>query len=206
MIYSCGYWADAPTLEEAQEAKLDLVFGKLGLRAGQRVLDVGCGWGSALKHAAERHGVSGTGVTISTERAEHAPASCAGLPVSILLEDYRRRSGAWDRACSIGMFEHVGRKNYRRFMETVHRCLRPDGRVPAAYDRVARRRHQSRRPVDRAIHLPELHHSDAARRHGRDRWSGRDRRLAAHRCALRPHVDGVAGPVRASLGGTPRAA
>lgn len=132
LVYSCGYWRQANDLDTAQEAKLDLVCRKLGLRPGQRVLDIGCGWGEALKFAAERYGVAGVGVTISREQAEYARALCAGLPVEIRLQDYRALDERFDHAFSIGMFEHVGLKNYRTYFEVARRCLaggdgRPDG-------------------------------------------------------------------------------
>jgi cyclopropane-fatty-acyl-phospholipid synthase len=137
LVYSCGYWREAAavdgmTLDDAQEAKLDLVCRKLGLRPGMRVLDIGCGWGEALKFAAERYGVSGVGVTISREQADYARALCAGLPVEIRLQDYHRlgdggEDDRFDRIFSIGMFEHVGAKNYRAYFEVVRRCLKaPD--------------------------------------------------------------------------------
>jgi cyclopropane-fatty-acyl-phospholipid synthase len=128
MIYSCAYWESATTLEEAQRAKLELVFKKLDLKAGQRVLDIGCGWGGALQLAASEYDIEGVGVTVSHEQAEYARRMCAELPVAILLEDYRDLQTTFDRIFSIGMFEHVGAKNYRTYMETVHRCLRPEGR------------------------------------------------------------------------------
>ncbi|HEV7357865.1 MAG TPA: cyclopropane fatty acyl phospholipid synthase [Steroidobacteraceae bacterium] len=128
MIYSCGYWENANTLEEAQRAKLDLVFRKLALQPGQRVLDVGCGWGGALEYAAREYGVEGVGVTISREQADYARKRCAGLPIEIRLEDYRETRGDFDHIYSIGMFEHVGPKNYRTYMQTMRRCLRPGGR------------------------------------------------------------------------------
>ncbi|HEX3950209.1 MAG TPA: cyclopropane fatty acyl phospholipid synthase [Steroidobacteraceae bacterium] len=128
MIYSCAYWESAGTLEEAQRAKLDLVFRKLALKPGQRVLDVGCGWGGALEYAAKEYGVEGVGVTISREQADYARKRCAGLPIEIRLEDYRATRGDFDHIYSIGMFEHVGPKNYRTYMQTVRRCLRPGGR------------------------------------------------------------------------------
>ncbi len=128
MIYSCGYWENANTLEEAQRAKLDLVFRKLALQPGQRVLDVGCGWGGALEYAAREYGVEGVGITISREQADYARKRCAGLPIEIRLEDYREIRGDFDHIYSIGMFEHVGPKNYRTYMQTMRRCLRPDGR------------------------------------------------------------------------------
>jgi cyclopropane-fatty-acyl-phospholipid synthase len=128
MIYSCGYWESAQTLDDAQEAKLELVFRKLDLQRGQRVLDIGCGWGGALRFAAERYGVSGVGITISKAQAEHATAVVAGLPVEIRLQDYRNLDEPYDDIFSIGMFEHVGPKNYRTYMEIVRRCLRSGGR------------------------------------------------------------------------------
>ena len=131
LVYSCGYWRTADDMDAAQEAKLDLVCRKLGLRPGMRVLDIGCGWGEALKFAAERYGVTGVGVTISREQAEYARRLCTGLPVEIRLQDYHDLNGAsedsrFDRIFSIGMFEHVGVKNYRTYMEVAHRCLRDD--------------------------------------------------------------------------------
>ncbi len=126
LVYSCGYWRDAQDLDAAQEAKLELVCRKLRLRPGLRVLDVGCGWGEALKFAAERHGVRGVGVTISAEQAAYARGLCAGLPVEIRLQDYRQiEPRAFDRVLSIGMFEHVGARNYATFFEVVRRSLDP---------------------------------------------------------------------------------
>jgi cyclopropane-fatty-acyl-phospholipid synthase len=131
LVYSCGYWNKATTLDDAQEAKLDLIFAKLGLEPGMRVLDIGCGWGEALKRAAERHGVSGVGVTISQEQAEYARSLCEGLPIDIRLVDYRQMledgSERFDRVFSIGMFEHVGVKNYRTYFEVARRCTSEDG-------------------------------------------------------------------------------
>ena len=127
MVYSCAYWRDAADLDAAQEAKLDLVCRKLHLEPGMSLLDVGCGWGSLARFAAERYGVRVTGVTISREQAELAQARCAGLPVEILLQDYRDVDGRFDRIASIGMFEHVGRKNYGVYFATLRRALRPGG-------------------------------------------------------------------------------
>ncbi|MGC4029810.1 MAG: cyclopropane fatty acyl phospholipid synthase [Steroidobacteraceae bacterium] len=128
MIYSCAYWVNASTLDAAQEAKLDLVFDKLQLQGGQQVLDIGCGWGGALRYAVERHGIRGVGVTVSREQAALAQAACAQLPVEIRLTDYRALEERFDHVYSIGMFEHVGSKNYRTYFETVRRCLVPEGR------------------------------------------------------------------------------
>jgi cyclopropane-fatty-acyl-phospholipid synthase len=127
MVYSCGYWREAQDLDAAQEAKLDLVCRKLMLREGQRVLDIGCGWGEALKFACERYGVSGVGITVSREQAEYARELCSGLPIEIRLQDYRDLDERFDRIFSIGMFEHVGVKNYRAYFEAVRRCLPADG-------------------------------------------------------------------------------
>ncbi len=128
MTYSSGYWKNAATLDEAQEAKLDLVCRKLDLEEGMRVLDTGCGWGGAGQYAAERYGVEAVGITVSKEQARLARERCRGLPVEIRLQDYRDLRGErFDRIFSIGMIEHVGYKNYRTFMEVVHRCLPDDG-------------------------------------------------------------------------------
>ncbi len=127
MVYSCGYWRDAGTLAEAQTAKLDLVCRKLGLGPGMRLLDIGCGWGSLAQYAAETYGVEVVGVTISAQQAAYAQARCSGLPVTIRLQDYREVDEPFDAIASIGMFEHVGSKNYRTFMEVVDRCLMPEG-------------------------------------------------------------------------------
>jgi len=128
MIYSCGFWESATTLAEAQRAKLDLIFRKLALKPGQRVLDVGCGWGGALEYAAREYGVEGVGITVSREQAEYAREKCQGLPIEIRLQDYREMQDDFDHIYSIGMFEHVGPKNYRTYMQTMRRCLRPGGR------------------------------------------------------------------------------
>jgi cyclopropane-fatty-acyl-phospholipid synthase len=127
MVYTCAYWKDAQTLDEAQEAKLELVCEKIGLEPGMRVLDLGCGWGSFAKYAAEKYGAEVTGVTVSKEQVALGTEMCRGLPVTLELMDYRKVSGRYDAVVSIGMLEHVGYKNYRTFMETVHRCLEDDG-------------------------------------------------------------------------------
>ena len=127
VTYSCGYWKDATTLDEAQEAKLDLVCRKIGLQPGQKVLDIGCGWGSFMKYAAENYGVSAVGVTVSEEQAALGRELCEGLPVEIRLQDYRDVTDQFDHVVSIGMFEHVGPKNYRTFFEKVDQCLKENG-------------------------------------------------------------------------------
>ena len=127
MIYSCAYWKDADDLDAAQEAKLDLICRKLRLEPGMKVLDIGCGWGGTLRYAAERYGVEGVGITVSRDQAEQARRSCGHLPVEIRLQDYRELDEPFDRVLSVGMFEHVGVRNYRLFMEVVRRCLGRDG-------------------------------------------------------------------------------
>lgn len=127
LVYSCAYWRQADNLDDAQAAKLDLVCRKLRLQPGMRVLDIGCGWGEALKFAAERYGISGVGVTISGEQAAYARELCAGLPIDIRLQDYRELDEGFDAVFSLGMFEHVGVKNYRTYFETVRRVLPSHG-------------------------------------------------------------------------------
>lgn len=127
MVYTCGYWAHAHNLDEAQEHKLDLVCRKLNLQPGQRVLDIGCGWGSFARFAAERYGVQVVGLTVSKEQAELARAQCRSLPVEIRLQDYRELDEQFDHIVSLGMFEHVGHKNYGKYMKVAHRCLSDDG-------------------------------------------------------------------------------
>ena len=127
MCYSCAYWKDANTLHDAQLAKLDVIARKLELKPGMRVLDIGCGWGSFAEFAARQYGCHITGITISKEQAQLARERCEGLPVDIILEDYRELTGTFDRIVSIGMFEHVGHKNYATYFKTVKRLLAHDG-------------------------------------------------------------------------------
>jgi cyclopropane-fatty-acyl-phospholipid synthase len=127
MIYSCGYWKDADGLDAAQGAKLDLICRKLDLKAGMHILDIGSGWGGFLQFAAERYGVSGVGVTVSKEQAALANERTKGLPVETRLLDYQALEGQFDRIISIGMFEHVGYKNYRAYFEKAASLLKPDG-------------------------------------------------------------------------------
>lgn len=127
MIYSCGYWPDASTLDEAQEAKLDLICRKLGLKEGMSVLDIGCGWGGAARFAAEHYGVKVTGITISREQLATAKDMCRGLPAEFQLMDYRLLNEKFDRIFSIGMFEHVGHKNYTEYFDVAKRCLKSGG-------------------------------------------------------------------------------
>ncbi|HIF35577.1 MAG TPA: cyclopropane fatty acyl phospholipid synthase, partial [Candidatus Thioglobus sp.] len=127
MNYSCGYWRNAKNLEQAQVNKLDLVCRKLHLKPGMSVLEIGCGWGGFAKYAAENYGVSVHGITISKEQLHYAKASCKGLNTTFELKDYRELNTQYDSIVSIGMFEHVGYKNYKEYMEVANRCLKEDG-------------------------------------------------------------------------------
>jgi cyclopropane-fatty-acyl-phospholipid synthase len=127
LAYSCGYWRNARDLDEAQENKLDLICRKIGLKHGMRVLDIGCGWGSFVKYAAEKYGAEAVGITVSKEQVALASELCKGLPVEIRLQDYRDIDETFDHVVSVGMFEHVGYKNYRKFMKCVYKCLKDDG-------------------------------------------------------------------------------
>lgn len=123
MTYTSGYWANASNLDAAQEAKLDLLCRKLRLEPGMRVLDIGCGWGNFAHHAATRHGVHVTGITVSKEQASFAQKRCAGLDVDIRVQDYRAIDERFDRVVSIEMIEAVGPKNMPAFYQAVDRCL-----------------------------------------------------------------------------------
>ncbi|MDO9105238.1 MAG: cyclopropane fatty acyl phospholipid synthase [Methylovulum sp.] len=127
LTYSCGYWQKAKTLDEAQEHKFDLICRKLGFQPGQIILDIGCGWGSFMKYAVEKYQVSCVGVTLSAEQHALGQELCADLPIDIRLVDYRELNESFDHIVSIGMFEHVGFKNYNEYMRVVRRCLKDDG-------------------------------------------------------------------------------
>jgi len=127
LTYTCGYWKDAQNLDGAQEAKLDLVCRKIGLKRGQRVLDIGSGWGSFIGYAAEKFEVNTVGITISKEQKTLADALYKNLSVETRLQDYRDIDEKFDHIVSLGMFEHVGTKNYKEYMNIVHRCLKDDG-------------------------------------------------------------------------------
>jgi cyclopropane-fatty-acyl-phospholipid synthase len=132
LVYTCGYWRTATNLAEAQEDKLDLVCRKLGLRPGQRVLDIGCGWGSFAKYAAEHYGARVVGITLSKDQLKLGKELCHGLDVELLYMDYRDlprqfEDNPFDHIVSLGMFEHVGPKNFRTYMQTVRRVLKPEG-------------------------------------------------------------------------------
>lgn len=127
MVYSCAYWKNSSNINDAQEAKLELICKKLNLQPGMKILDIGCGWGSFAKYAAEKYGVSVVGITISQEQLELARELCSGLPIELRFQDYRDVNETFDHIVSIGQFEHVGYKNYRRIMKKVSSCLREDG-------------------------------------------------------------------------------
>lgn len=127
LAYSCGYWKEAKTLDQAQEHKFALICRKLNLQPGQRILDIGCGWGSFMKYAVEKYDVSCVGITLSSEQIALCRELCAGLPIEIRFADYRELNETFDHIVSIGMFEHVGYKNYSQYMKVARRCLKDEG-------------------------------------------------------------------------------
>ena len=129
MMYTCAYFRDADTLDAAQEAKLDLVCRKIGLRPGMRVLDLGCGWAGFAAFAAEKYGASVVGYTVSKEQQAWAREHYGHLAIDIRLDDYRNATGRYDTVVSIGLMEHVGPKNHRAYMELAARLLNPGGVV-----------------------------------------------------------------------------
>lgn len=134
MVYSCAYWEDDGSLEDAQRDKLDLVCRKLALKEGDRLLDVGCGWGSMAIHAARDYGARVTGVTLSVEQAAFARKRIAqeGLTdrIEIRVQDYRDvRDGPYDAISSIGMAEHVGSVRFREYADDLYALLKPGGRL-----------------------------------------------------------------------------
>ena len=135
LVYSCALWTDVDTgLDAGQEAKLDLVCRKLGLRPGLRLLDVGCGWGSLALHAAQRYGADVVGITLSTQQAELACRRVAAAEldrrITIRVQDYREvDDGPFDAISSIGMAEHVGRVALPGYVRALHDLLRPGGRL-----------------------------------------------------------------------------
>ena len=134
MVYSCGYWREGGTLEQAQRDKIDMICRKLALREGERLLDVGCGWGSLALHAAQEYGARAVGVTLSQEQATYARKRVAeaGLTdrVEIRVQDYREiPDGPYDAIASVGMAEHVGEVRYREYADDLHTLLKPGGRL-----------------------------------------------------------------------------
>ena len=129
MLYTCAYWRNADSLEQAQEDKLELVCRKLDLKPGMRILDMGCGWGGFARYAAEKYGCDVVGITVSKQQVQLAETHCAGLPVSFRLQDYREINEQFDAIVSLGILEHVGHKNYHTFMEVLLRCMKPESLV-----------------------------------------------------------------------------
>ncbi len=127
LSYSCGYWAHAHNLEQAQYDKLDMICRKLELKPGERLLDIGCGWGGLARYAAEHYAVEVFGITVSRQQVALGRERCAGLPVTLELMDYRDLQGRFDKIVSVGMFEHVGQKNYQVFFNIIGRLLQDDG-------------------------------------------------------------------------------
>lgn len=127
MNYTCGYWKDADNLDDAQEAKLDLVCRKIGLEPGMKVLELGCGFGAFAGYAAEKYGVTVSGVTVSKMQVEYGNEHYKDLPVELKLMDYRDVEGIYDRVISIGIMEHVGYKNYNTYMNIVNKTLKDGG-------------------------------------------------------------------------------
>ena len=132
MVYSCAYWRDADSLTEAQLAKLDLVCRKLDLQPNDRLLDIGCGWGSLANHAAEHYGCEVVGVSIAAEQVAFAKERFTNPKIRFVCDDYRSLPEydlkPFDKIASVGMFEHVGTRNYETFMNIVDKQLRTGGR------------------------------------------------------------------------------
>lgn len=128
MTGSCGYWPEGiSNVDAAQEAKLDLVCRKIGLKQGDRVLDIGCGWGAFMGFAAEKYGADCVGVTVSPDQAAYARERYKGLSVDFQVKDYRKFGGKVDHVVSMGMFEHVGYKNFSTYFEVARRAIKDDG-------------------------------------------------------------------------------
>lgn len=133
MAYTCGYWRSATSLDQAQNDKFELVCRKLELKSTDKVLELGCGWGSFAKYAAEKYGCQIVAANISVEQVRYAKESCRHLPVNVQLCDYRDEhiynpnKVIFDKVVSIGLCEHVGPKNYRHLMEIAKRNMKPEG-------------------------------------------------------------------------------
>jgi len=125
--YTCAYWNNTDDLDEAQKLKLDLVCRKIDIKPDMTILELGCGWGSFSKYAAETYGARVLGVTVSKKQVELGTSLCQGLPIELRLQDYRDVKGKYDRVISIGIMEHVGYQNYGTYMNTVNRCLKENG-------------------------------------------------------------------------------
>ncbi|NIM27484.1 MAG: cyclopropane fatty acyl phospholipid synthase [Gammaproteobacteria bacterium] len=127
MHYTCAFYENAETLEEAQNAKCELVARKLMLQPEDSVLELGCGWGGFAEYAARRYGCRVTAYNIAEEQVRYARERCKGLDVEFVLDDYRSAKGRYDKIVSIGLFEHVGPKNYRSALALAKRCLKDNG-------------------------------------------------------------------------------
>ena len=128
MTGSCGYWPEGvKNVDQAQEAKLDLICRKVGLKKDDRVLDIGCGWGAFMGFAAEKYGADCVGVTVSPDQAAYGRERYKDLPVEFQVKDYREFDGKVDHIVSMGMFEHVGHKNFHTYFETARRVIKDDG-------------------------------------------------------------------------------
>jgi cyclopropane-fatty-acyl-phospholipid synthase len=130
MAYSCGYWKKAKDLDSAQLAKFDLVCRKLNLKPGQKILDIGSGWGGFMKYAVENYSVSAVGINISKEQNDFAKKMCHGLPIKIISGDYRDMQNIkekFDHIVCIGVLSHIGPKNYRKLFSLTKNCLKDDG-------------------------------------------------------------------------------
>jgi cyclopropane-fatty-acyl-phospholipid synthase len=125
--YSCAYFDGTKDLNDAQIKKMDLICKKIDLRQNDHVLDIGSGWGGFARYMAQHYNCNVTAINISSEQIRHARDLCKNFPVKILSCDYRDLQGTFDKIISVGMFEHVGQKNYKTFMKAVHRCLRDNG-------------------------------------------------------------------------------
>lgn len=133
LSYSCGYWREANNLNDAQYAKLDLICKKLSIKPGDRVLDIGCGFGSFARHASKKYGAEVVGVTLSQQQFDLAQTLSKGMNITYLLQDFfslsRQQHGDFDHVVSIGMFEHVGHKNYYKFFNKINELLKDDGLI-----------------------------------------------------------------------------
>lgn len=131
MAYSCAYWHQAEDLEQAQHNKLELICQKLQMQPGMRMLDIGCGWGSLMIHASLHHQVQCVGLTVSREQVQWAREKAMSQNLEFVLTDYRLFNvdgrQKFDRIASVGMFEHVGRKNYNEFFRMARRSITDDG-------------------------------------------------------------------------------